>query len=239
MCQVHRCHCFVLWGVLPERKAVCRKYFEAERLCSATQNKGSVKSRGLGPLQNLKSDLTVFDIIFTFQMHLASQQQDPGFQSFGQLGSLCGEFARSLWVFPLPHTVQSHAWGWDNWGFQIGCSLVCLSVLACLACTLPFTLRQLGSTPLEENVCVGLQFDLNYAAKLFAVLKEMAMIYVQTCIKTTVNVKVSYINVFPLENTSALPLTNRQTACHAGQVACCSAFEIPPFCRAIYGYSRC
>lgn len=84
--------------------------------------------------------VTAFDIIFTFQMHLASQQQDPGFQSFGQLGSLCGEFACSLWVFLLPHTAQSHAWGWDNWGFQIGCSLVCLSVLACLACTLPFTL---------------------------------------------------------------------------------------------------
>lgn len=74
---------------------------------------------------------------------------------------------------------------------------------------------------------MGLQFDLNYAAKLFAVLKEMAMICVQTCIKTIVNVKLSYINVFPVENTSALPLTNRKTACHTGQVACCSAFEIP------------
>lgn len=41
-----------------------------------------------------------------------------------------------------------------------------------------------GIVSLEENGCVGLQFDLNYAAKLFAVVKEMARICVQTCIKT-------------------------------------------------------
>lgn len=100
-----------------------------------------------------------------------------------------------------------------------------------------------GIVSLEENGCVGLQFDLNYAAKLFAVVKEMARICVQTCIKTTVNAKLSYISVFPLENTSALPLTNRQTAFQTVQVACCSAFEMLhlkfPLCRGIYGYSRC